>query len=180
MHAICRSVQPTYNGGAEMSQGQKSAFGLLNVAAIAAHLTRQGNIRDLSLFLAGIDTCLRSVDLLALRVRDVRDHRGNIRPEFATNQRKLERGGTGKTARKVAVKCMLTPRTQAALALHVAGKHDDALLFPITCGQLRRLVKQWASAVELDPATHAAHSLRRTLPSAVYAASHDLEACRYC
>lgn len=174
MAAICGNGHPTYKRGIKVG---KSPFGLMSVAEIASRLTRQGRTRDLCLLLVGIDTALRSADMLALRVGDVRDTKGSIREIVKTHQRKLTRHA-GQSARKVAIECQLTPRTQAALATWCEGKPDDARLFDLSCRQLRRLVKAWAAGAGLEAGEHAAHSLRKTIPAAIYAQSRDLESAR--
>ena len=150
---------------------------MLDAAAISAHLVRTNDITQLGVFLVGIDSALRGCDLLAVRVQDIRDHHGNIRAEFTAHQRKLERTRSGR-ARKVMVHCQLSPKTQAVLATLVVGKSADELLFPVCTRTLRRWVKGWATLCGLDPGEHSGHSLRRTLPAAIYRATKDVEACR--
>ena len=72
--------------------GQKAPSRPRDVHTIKQLLENAGNLRDLALFSVGIDTMLRGIDLLALRVEDVMDHRGAIVEQFAIGQRK-----TGKT-----------------------------------------------------------------------------------
>jgi integrase len=72
--------------------GQKAPFRPRDVQTIKQLLENAGNLRDLALFSVGIDTMLRGIDLLALRVDDVMDHRGVIVEQFSIGQRK-----TGKT-----------------------------------------------------------------------------------
>lgn len=174
MADICGNGHPAYNRGTKVG---KSPFGLLSVAEIAQRLTRQGRTRDLCLLVVGVDTALRSADMLSLRVDDVRDTKGSIREIVKTHQRKLTRH-SGKAARKIAIECQLTERTRAVLAIWCEGKPDDAPLFDLSCRQLRRLVKTWAVNAGLEAGEHAAHSLRKTIPAAIYAQSRDLESAR--
>jgi hypothetical protein len=52
------------------SVGQKAPFRPRDVQTIKQILENAGNLRDLALFSVGINTMLRGVDLLALRVED--------------------------------------------------------------------------------------------------------------
>lgn len=174
MAVICGNGHPTCNRGIKVG---KSPFALLSVAEIAQRLTRQGRTRDLALLLVGVDTALRSADMLALRVADVCDTKGSIREIVKTHQRKLTRH-SGQAARKIAIECQLTERTRAVLAIWCEGKPDDARLFALSCRQLRRVVKGLAVSAGLEAGEHAAHSLRKTVPAAIYAQTRDLESCR--
>jgi integrase len=159
--------------------GQKAPFRPRDVHTIKQLLENAGNLRDLALFSVGIDTMLRGVDLLALRVEDVMDHRGAIVEQFAIGQRK-----TGKITMVA-----LLPYSRRVLQgwIVASGKLPWHYLFtgsrknkdrPITTNQYRRLVKGWAASAKLDPHHFSTHSLRRTKAAFVYQQTHNVEAVR--
>ncbi|MCP4402587.1 MAG: tyrosine-type recombinase/integrase [bacterium] len=49
---------------------------------------------------------------------------------------------------------------------------------PITSNYHQRLVKKWASMIRLNPDEYSTHSLRRTLPTIIYAETKNIEAVR--
>lgn len=125
-------------------------------AAIRSHLDARHDrlaTRDRALFDLALDSMLRGADLLQLRVSDVLGRNGRVRATIVANQKKTAR----RSCRPVT--CYLSPRTQALLARHVAGKSPNEPLF---CGQgrtkaltpqaLRKAVKRWCAQVGLDPA----------------------------
>lgn len=161
------------------SVGQKAPFRPRDVQTIKQILENAGNLRDLALFSVGIDTMLRGVDLLALRVEDVTDHRGAIVDQFTIGQRK-----TGKTT-----VVALLPYSQRVLQewITASAKLPWHYLFtgmrtptdrPITSNQYRRLIKGWATAAKLDPHHFSTHSLRRTKAAFVYQHTHNVEVVR--
>lgn len=146
---------------------------------IRAALKAKGLTRDLALLNLGIDSMLRCSDLLALRVRDVLDHRGAFVDTLTWLQRK--------TQQPVVVN--LTPKTHEALAalIEEEGKRADDFLFTagghphgpqLSSDMLRILVKQWAKLCHADPSRYSNHSLRRTKAAHIYAQTRDVEAVR--
>ena len=150
--------------------GQKKPFPLKEIAQISQVLELDKRFRDLCLFCVGIDTMLRSSDLLKLRVSDVMDRTGQPKQEILFRQTK-----TGKP-----VAAILNSYAEKALRCWVdnAALHHSDYLFtakrgdgstPITTNYLRRLVKQWAVMIDLDPEGYSGHTLRRTKPAFMYA-----------
>jgi integrase len=159
--------------------GQKAPFRPRDVQTIKQLLENAGHLRDLALVSVGIDTMLRGVDLLSLRVEDVMDHRGAIVDQCSIGQRK-----TGKTT-----VVALLPYSRRVLHGWIAasGKLPWHYLFtgirknkdqPITTNQYRRLVQGWAASAKLDPQQFSTHSLRRTKAAFVYQQTHNVEAVR--
>ena len=74
------------------SIGQKRPFTRRQISTLKKILLGENNLRDYCLFSVGIDSMLRSGDLLNLTVEDVTDHTGNIRTTIDVKQQK-----TGKT-----------------------------------------------------------------------------------
>lgn len=152
-----------------IARGQMQPFTPETLALIRAKLKAHGDLRQLALLATGVDTCLRSEDLLKLTVTDICDHIGTVRERVTVTQ--------GKTGRPIAV--TLTPRTREVLAAFItaAGKLSDDYLFTpanhpharhITTAMLRRLIKSWCDIANLDPRRYSGHSLRRTKPCHVY------------
>ncbi len=150
--------------------GQKRPFTQGQIRQLANLLKNDERFRDLALFCLGIDTMLRSSDLVRLRVNDLIDQNGQPKPDFICSQQK-----TG-----AAVVSVITPFSQAALRIWIeAGNlsRRDYLFTsrsgdgskPITTNFLRRLVKKWAAELGLDPTDYSGHSLRRSKPSHLYA-----------
>lgn len=159
-------------------QGQKAAFDRSQVELIQATLGQQP--RNRAMFLVSLVTCLRSSDLLSLRVRDVLASDGTVRPTFPVIVQKLSAKFHNDQRRTVTVQVSLDPRAREAVAAWMAHARlaADAKLFDLTPSQYRRLVKTWAKACGLDAQAYSGHSTRRTVPSMVYHQSKDIEACR--
>lgn len=60
------------------SVGQKTPFSPSQAQIIKQLLENEGNLRYLALFSVAIDTMLRGIDLLALKVEDVINHEGEV------------------------------------------------------------------------------------------------------
>jgi integrase len=154
-------------------RGQMRPFTLEQVAMLEAILVQDGSgtaIRDRALLRVGIDSMLRSSDIVALTLRDLY-HNGVIAGEFATKQRK-----TG-----IAVQCDMSERTQEALSAWLALNPDMALdgrVFAITTRQHQRIVKQWCNLLKLDGALYSTHSIRRTKAAYIYAKTKNLAAVK--
>ena len=143
------------------------------VTAIEYHLGHAGRTRDLALFRLAIDTMLRGVDLVQLQTVSVMPS-GRVVERFGVGQQK-----TGKP-----LQVLLTDRTRKAVQAWYdeAGPKVWQFLFPgrhkshMTETQYRNLVKQWVALAGLDPTLYGSHSLRRTKPRAIYAATGNLRA----
>ncbi len=157
------------------SQGKKHHFTPSEALALARRFLAQDNWHDLALLSLALDSFLRAVDLLSLRVEDVCYSTGQIRPVLARQQRKTAG----------AVFPALTPATRANLALWIAvsGKGRGDYLFtrskpvnapPIGHKHLVSLIKSWAEWLGHPPDDYAAHSLRRTKAVAMYRAGEPV------
>lgn len=136
--------------------------------------------RDLALFSMAIDTMLRAVDLLRLRVDDVVDDHGRVVDELPVRQQKTA------TAHLVA----LTERTRAAVEKWLTGarKQPGDFLFtgfgrvanrPLTRRHYSELVKRWAKIARVkDVSRFATHSLRRTKAAYIYEMTRNPEVVR--
>jgi integrase len=160
--------------------GQKAPFTPTEIAKLRAILPP----RDAALFGVGVDSMLRSGDLLALKVSHVLDDNGAVRERLTVRQGKV----SGMACHAVTVH--LTPPTRQAVQALVKGecKHPSDYLFtrpgsphaakPLCRMQLRRRVKLWAAMLGRDSAAFAGHSLRRSKATELYRRTRDLEACR--
>jgi integrase len=143
------------------------------IAMLETLLRQDGSataLRDLALLRAGIDTMLRSSDLVGLAVADV-SHDGEMVAEFGIRQKK-----TRKT-----VRCDLSEKTRAILAewLSVNPEFSPASrIFAITTRQHQRIVKQWCELLKLDGSLYSTHSVRRTKPAHLYAKTKNLAAVK--
>ena len=146
---------------------------LAKVAGVVA-----GHPRNAALWAVAVCSCLRSSDLLSLRVSDVLDGTGVVRERFQTVVRKTT-NFHAESVRRVTQTCLLSPQARELLQAWIAdaGLRGDAL-FPLTTSRYRQLVKSWVSAIGLDPTCYSGHSTRRSLPSIVYSQTKDLAACR--
>lgn len=136
--------------------------------------------RDLAMFSMAIDTMLRAVDLLRLRVDDVVDDHGRVVDELPVRQQKTA------TAHLVA----LTERTRAVVEkwLTEARKQPGDFLFtgfgrvanrPLTRRHYSELVKRWAKIARVkDVSRFATHSLRRTKAAYIYEMTRNPEVVR--
>jgi integrase len=161
------------------SVGQKTEFSPSQVQIIKQLLENEGNLRDLALFSVAIDTMLRGIDLLALKVEDVINHEGEVVEQLTVAQQKTGKGTV----------VALLPYSRQVLKrwIETSGKLPWHYLFtgvrknkegPITTNHLRRLVKRWAASAKLDARQFSTHSLRRTKAALVYHHTHNVEVVR--
>jgi hypothetical protein len=101
--------------------GQKAAFKVKDIWALQAHLQMDSRVRELALFIMGIDSKLRGCDLVALKARDI-CHGDQVASRAMVMQQKTQRP----------VQFEITPATRDAVQKWiklVALKSDD-FLFP--------------------------------------------------
>ena len=137
---------------------------LNRIQRIKGNLKRKKNPRDLLLFTAGINLGLRISDLLRLRVRDVKDHKGDIRNFIYITEQKT------KKQRKIA----LNNGVREALQIYFdkSGVYDlDQYLFlneksrenkPLTRVRAWQLINEWCRKVGIEERI-GTHTLRKTL-----------------
>lgn len=167
----------TWNKGKAV--GQMKPLTTKQVELIRGTLELVGNLRDMALFATAIDSMLRSVDLLHLKVEDVVDSTGTVRDKFSIQQQK--------TSKPVGI--LLFPKTMEILTewIEASGKIPSDYLFtglrrskdrPITHEMYRNLVKKWVKDIKLDPSQYSTHSLRRSKASLIYEKTNNVEAVR--
>lgn len=162
------------------SVGQKKPFTPKQVRTIKTLLEEEENWRDLALFSVGVDTMLRSSDLLNLTVEEVTNHQGKVLKEFHLRQQKTKAGNL----------VSISPETQKNLLkwIQVSKKYADDFLFTgitkhtlhkkLSHVQHTRLVKKWAESIKLNPVEYSTHSVRRTKAAYLYQMTGNIEAVR--
>jgi integrase len=148
--------------------GIRRPFTMEQVQLIRAALTAKNDIRGIALFETALSTCLRSCDLLRLRIQDVVSQ-GEVVLYFIAKQRKT----------KTSVRCNLLPKARAALAAWIALKKLELpaeRLWKLDRRRYGQLVKSWAAMAYLDPRFYSTHSMRRTRPTYIHkqTGSHEI------
>ena len=167
------SEKPSWNKGKIV--GQKRPLLPKQVWGIRARLELAGNLRDLALFNVAIDSKLRGCDLVTLTVADlVRDER--VRERVSLIQRKTNKP----------VQFELTENTRDTVAewIKPSEMRGCRFMFPsrfhdrphISTRQYGRLVRDWVTAIDLEPSGYGTHSLRRTKAAEIYRKTGNLRA----
>ena len=170
-----RPVQPREPWNKGKLVGQKAPFKLKEVWAIRVWLQLEHRTRELALFDLGLDSKLRSCDLVKLRVRDV-CHGDRVAPRATVMQQKTSRP----------VQFELTEATRSAVAdwMKLQNLHSEDYLFPsrihnsphLGTRQYARNVQGWVKHVGLDPCAYGTHSIRRTKATLIYKRTKNLRA----
>ena len=171
-----QEAQTPWNKG--KSPGQKAPFDREDVKIIKRFLEKEGNTRDLALFSVAIDTMLRAVDLLALKVEDVTDNARNVLEEFTVQQKKTGDGNIvtlGAASREALTQWIRESGKLSYDYLFTGRNHTEK---PITGRRYRNIVKGWAKLARLDEKQFSSHSLRRTKAAAVFRATNNVEVVR--
>jgi len=148
------------------SVGQKKPLTPRQIDMLKEFLENKGKIMELALFSLGIDSMLRSSDLLKLKVEDVVDFKGKVKEQINIKQQKT------KTPHKV----MISKKTALVVfkMIKTEMKYEDDYLFtaktrggknkstPLARISYAKLVKQWCNYLHLDPEDYSTHSIRRT------------------
>ena len=147
--------------------GSKKPLSPEHTRAIQSFLIQERRWRDLGLFMLGVDTLLRSCDLLQLKYEDVIDVHGNVRTYLTRLQNKTRRP----------VECYISEPTRNAVKFFIeeCNKQSGDYLFtrlrprkgqnsnvPISRKAFAELVKHWVSAVGLDPTRYSTKTLRKS------------------
>lgn len=155
--------------------GQKRPLLPKQVWAIRARLELAGNLRDLAMFNLAVDSKLRGCDLVRLKVGDLVVG-GGVRERATIIQSKTKRP----------VQFEVSENTRVSIWNWVCSPemHGCAYLFPsrvhdrphVSTRQYARLVREWVSAIGLDPSGYGTHSLRRTKAALIYRKTGNLRA----
>lgn len=138
-------------------------------------------IRDLVLFNIGIDSCLRSNDLVEITLEDVK------RKVIVKKVNKTEVTKNGTTIPPRFARFKLREGTKESLKTYLEVFPVTDRLFldirtlkPIKSRTVSKLVKDWAEMIYLDPKDYGAHTLRKTYPANRYLGAKkgiDREVC---
>lgn len=155
--------------------GQKRPLLPKQVWAIRARLELAGDLRDLALFNLAIDSKLRGCDLVRLKVVDLITH-DRVRERVSVIQSKTNRPVQFEVAegtRDSLSKWVCSPEMLGRTFLFPSRFHDRP---HVSTRQYARLVRNWVSAIGLDPSGYGTHSLRRTKAAQIYRKTGNLKA----
>ncbi len=165
--------RPPWNKGRLI--GQKRPLLAKQVWAIRARLELSDNLRDLALFNLAIDSKLRGCDLVRLNVADL-----------VTGDRVRERVTVVQSKTMWPVQFEVSENTRQSIWTWVCRPEmlGCTFLFPsrfherprISTRQYARLVRNWVSAIGLEPSSYGTHSLRRTKAALIYRKTGNLRA----
>lgn len=155
--------------------GQKRPLFPKQVWAIRARLELAGNLRDLALFNLAIDSKLRGCDLVRLKVVDLVSN-DRIRECVSVIQSKTNRPvqfEVSESTRDSLWKWVCSPEMLGCSFLFPSRFHDRP---HVSTRQYGRLVRNWVSAIGLDPSGYGTHSMRRTKAALIYRKTGNLRA----
>ena len=155
--------------------GPNPPLQLKHVWAIRTTLQLNRRIRDLALFNLAIDSKLRGIDVVSLRVEDVAPH------GYAIDRATVRQKKTGRP-----VKFEISEQTRQSIDdyLETKNKVPGDYLFTghrgndrcLTTRQYARLVSDWIALIGLDPSLFGTHSIRRTKATHIYRKTGNLRA----
>ncbi|WP_170608129.1 tyrosine-type recombinase/integrase [Ruegeria arenilitoris] len=165
--------RPPWNKGRLI--GQKRPLLAKQVWAVRARLELSGNLRDLALFNLAIDSKLRGCDLVRLNVADlvIGDR---VRERVTVVQSKTQRPvqfEVSENTRESIWTWVCCPEMLGCTFLFPSRFHERP---HISTRQYARLVRDWVSAIGLDPSGYGTHSLRRTKAALIYRKTGNLRA----
>ena len=170
---IIRPTRAPWNKGRLV--GQKRPLLAKQVWAIRARLELSGNLRDLGLFNLAIDSKLRGCDLVRLQVSDL--IRGNrVREQVTIIQSKTLQPvqfEVSENTRNSIWNWVCRPKMLGCVHLFPSRFHDRPHL---STRHYARLVRDWVSAIGLDPSGYGTHSLIRTKAALIYRKTGNLRA----
>ncbi|MEO1020719.1 MAG: tyrosine-type recombinase/integrase, partial [Pseudomonadota bacterium] len=140
-----------------------------------ARLELANNLRDLALFNLAIDSKLRGCDLVRLRVSDLVVS-GSVRDRVSIIQSKTGRPvqfEVSENTRSSVIEWVMSHPMIGCGSLFPSRFHSSPHL---STRQYARLVRDWVSAIGLDPSAYGTHSLRRTKAALIYRKTGNLRA----
>ncbi len=155
--------------------GQKRPLLPKQVWAIRTRLELAGNLRDLALFNLAIDSKLRGCDLVCLKVADLVVG-GSVRERVSVIQSKTGRPvqfEVSENTRESVMEWANSPEMRGCAHLFPSRFHASPHL---STRQYARLVRDWVSAIGLDPSGYGTHSMRRTKAALIYRKTGNLRA----
>ncbi len=155
--------------------GQKRPLLPKQVWAIRARLELSGNLRDLALFNLAIDSILRGCDLVRLKVIALVSS-DRVRERVSVIQSKTNRPvqfEVSQSTRDSLWNWLCSPELLGCSFLLPIRFHDRP---HVSTRQYARLVRNWVSAIGLDPSEYGTHSMRRTKVAPIYRKTGNLRA----
>jgi len=158
--------------------GQKRPLLPKQVWAIRARLELADNLRDLALFNLAIDSKLRGCDLVRLKVADLVSG-DRVRERVSVIQSKTNRPvqfEVSESTRDSIWNWVRKPEMFGCTFLFPSRFHDRP---HVSTRQYARLVRDWVSAIGLDPNGYGTHSMRRTKAALIYRKTGNLRAVQF-
>ncbi|WP_171133883.1 MULTISPECIES: tyrosine-type recombinase/integrase [unclassified Ruegeria] len=155
--------------------GQKRPLLAKQVWAIRARLELAGNLRDLALFNLAIDSKLRGCDLVRLKVNDlvIGDRVRERVTVIQSKTRRPVRFEVSENSRDSIWNWVCRPEMLGCRFLFPSRFHDRP---HVSTRQYARLVRDWVTAIGLDPSGYGTHSLRRNKAALIYRKTGNLRA----
>lgn len=166
------------------SIGQKKPFTPRQIEMLKEFLGNAGKIKELALFSFGIDSMLRSSDLLKIKVEDVLDHKGKAKQEIQVRQKKTgqsHRVKIGENTCKAIEALIKKEKKWEGDYLFVADDvrfENGRRRTPMGRCHYSILIKEWCKLIQLDPRDYSTHSIRRSRAAILYKATNNIEAVR--
>ncbi len=166
------------------SIGQKKPFTPRQIEMLKQFLENAGKTKELALFSFGIDSMLRSSDLLKIKVEDVLDHKGKAKQAIQVKQKKTGQSHQvriGKITGKAIEDLIKKEKKWEEDYLFVADdvRFDFGLRkTAMTRGHYALLIKEWCRLLQLNPKDYSTHSVRRSRAAILYKATNNIEAVR--
>lgn len=155
--------------------GQKRPLLPKQVWAIRARLELAGNLRDLVLFNVAIDSKLRGCDLVKLEVSDlVKEDR--VRERVFVIQSKTKQPvqfELSENTRETVLVWVKSPEMFAGRFMFPSRFHDR---LHISTRQFGRIIRDWVTAIGLEPSSYGTHSMRWTKAAEIYRKTGNLRA----
>lgn len=168
-----------------LNKGQKSVFSEEEIKLIKQYLYNRDSskcIRDLALFSFALDTMLRSIDLLKLKVSDVVDANGNLKEIIEIKQQKTKKTTlveiTSNTMKYLA-KWIEEDEKSLEDFLWTGFTHNKKRKLPISRMAYGNIIKGWVNDIlGIDSSEYNTHSLRRTKAAMIYEKTNNIEVVR--
>ena len=161
--------------------GRKSPLSAEEVKLLKLSIKLTGNKRDELLLHLAIDTSLRGVDLVKLKVKDICDSSLKVKEYFYIKQSKTSKNvmcNLSEDSRKMALAYILNNRLELDCYLFTSLYKIKDDTKHLTTHHYRELIKKWLKNAGLDQRRYTSHSLRRTRISYIYKQTGNLRACQ--
>ena len=133
------------------------------------------NLRDLALFNIAIDSKLRGCDLICLKVSDL-VNADQVRQRVSVVQSKTKRPVQFEVTENTCISVadwIRRPELLRGKFMFPSRFHDHP---HILTRQYGRLVRDWVTAIGLEPSGYGTHSMRRTKATEIYRKTGNLRA----